>query len=161
MKKMTRTIIAIIMALVMIPGISSTAFAAESTLQEGTYNVNVTLYKENKTDESMGNRGITNPCKLTVYNNGTCDFEFYTHKFTYLFIPGYLKEMTLDGKKGVAFGNDPEYNFKFTVSDDNNLPLSDFKEGNYIEGKYTANAGAFDHKDKVGYLKINSITAAS
>lgn len=147
-----KKVVALLLTAIMMFAICSTAFAEEST-GTVTYDANVTLYKDAAcTSTSMGNKGIDNPALVTVDKDGNASILLYTHQFTYFGVKGALTAMTLDGNPGVEQGTGT---YDYLVS---GLSASQVAAGSVIAGTFTVEVLS-THSAKIGYLKINSLTA--
>ncbi len=151
MKKITKKLVTMLLAAVMVMAMGVTAFAAE-VITEGDYDASVTLYKEEAcTNESMGNQGIES-VKASYNGDGTVEITLVSKKVFYSNEQGQLNSFALYSGN-TKYEADSVGNRTFVIE---NFPAADFQEGSVLKGEFTSYVSIMG--TRTGYLKVNSLT---
>lgn len=152
MKKITKKLVTMLLAAVMVMAMGVTAFAAE-VITEGDYDASVTLYKEEAcTNESMGNQGIES-VKASYNGDGTVEITLVSKKVFYSDEQGQLNSFALYSGNTKYEAVPGEEVRTFVIE---NFPAADFQEGSVLKGEFTSYVSIMG--TRTGYLKVNSLT---
>ena len=155
MKKMFKKLAALAMAAVMMVGMGAAALAVdeETYVDEGTYGVTATLYKESTCENtSMGNSGIES-IAAKFDGQGNVTITLVSKQVFYNDEQGQLTSFALYDAAGNKYTATENPSKTFTIT---GFPADQFQVGSVLRGEFKSYVSIMGTRE--GYLRVEGLT---